>query len=106
MLTFTRTDEQIYGWDETVAICTGKYSEISPLQGGVVAFSPLKDRPSAKQLERLYANPELLAWMMATDIRIRLIRLNTFGDQYFSNKRNKVLKTYYYAISDLSVGGR
>ena len=44
--------------------------------------------------------------MRATDIRIRLIRLNTFGDQYFSNQNNDVLKTYYYAISDLSVGGR
>ena len=37
-----RTDEEIYPWDEAKAICTDKYSEISPLQGGVVAFSPLK----------------------------------------------------------------
>ena len=44
--------------------------------------------------------------MRATDIRIRLINLNTFGDQYFSNAKNEVMKTYYYSISDLSVGGR
>ena len=44
--------------------------------------------------------------MRATDIRFRLMRLNTFGDQYFSDERNEILKTYYYAISDLSVGGR
>ncbi|KAL5250259.1 hypothetical protein ACHWQZ_G016108 [Mnemiopsis leidyi] len=101
-----RTDETIYLWDETKAICTGKYSEISPLRGGVVAFSPLKDRPSAQETEKLFNNPQLLAWMRATDIRIRLINLNTFGDQYFSNAKNEVMKTYYYAISDLSVGGR
>lgn len=64
------------------------------------------DRPSAKETEKLFANPQLLSWMRATDIRIRLMKLNTFGDQYFSNKHNEVLKTYYYAISDLSVGGR
>ena len=44
--------------------------------------------------------------MRATDIRIKLVKPNTFGDQYFSSKDNDVLKTYYYAISDLSVGGR
>ncbi|XP_063686656.1 laminin subunit gamma-1-like isoform X2 [Bolinopsis microptera] len=101
-----RTDEEIYPWDEAKAICTDKYSEISPLQGGVVAFSPLKDRPGAKETEQLFNNPALLAWMRATDIRIRLINLNTFGDQYFSNAKNEVMKTYYYSISDLSVGGR
>ena len=64
------------------------------------------DRPSAQETEKLFNNPQLLAWMRATDIRIRLINLNTFGDQYFSNAKNEVMKTYYYAISDLSVGGR
>ena len=32
--------------------------------------------------------------------------MNTFGDQFFSDRKNVVLKTYFYAISDLSVGGR
>ena len=64
------------------------------------------DRPSAKETEQLFNTPLLLSWMRATDIRIRLLRLNTFGDQYFSNQKSDVLKTYYYAISDLSVGGR
>lgn len=65
-----RTDETIYSWDETKAICTRKYSEISPLQGGIVNFSPLKDRPSSKDL---YNSPTLLKWSRATDIRIRLV---------------------------------
>ena len=68
--------------------------------------SPQSDRPNAKDPDSLYNNKELLEWMRATDIRIKLVKPNTFGDQYFSSKDNDVLKTYYYAISDLSVGGR
>ena len=49
----SRTDEKILPWDETKAICTGKYSEISPLQGGVVAFSPLKGDNCAIQGHRV-----------------------------------------------------
>lgn len=42
--------------------------------------------------------------MTATDLLISLDRLNTFGDELF--KEAKVLRSYFYAISDLSVGGR
>ena len=41
--------------------------------------------------------------MTATDIRITLDRMNTFGDEIFGDPQ--VLKSYYYAISDFSVGG-
>ncbi|XP_068615316.1 laminin subunit gamma-3-like, partial [Brachionichthys hirsutus] len=40
----------------------------------------------------------------ATDLLISLDRLNTFGDEFF--KDAKVLRSYFYAISDFSVGGR
>jgi len=43
-------------------------------------------------------------WVTATDIRVSLNRLNTFGDEVFNDP--KVLKSYYYAISDFAVGGR
>lgn len=43
-------------------------------------------------------------WVTATDIRIVLTRLNTFGDEIFGDKQ--VLRSYYYAIADLAVGGR
>lgn len=43
-------------------------------------------------------------WVTATDLLISLDRLNTFGDEVF--KEAKVLHSYFYAISDLSVGGR
>ena len=43
-------------------------------------------------------------WVTATSIRIVLNRLNTFGDEVFRDE--KVLQSYYYAISDFAVGGR
>jgi coxsackievirus/adenovirus receptor len=42
-------------------------------------------------------------FVTATDIRITLDRMNTFGDEIFGDPQ--VLKSYYYAISDFSVGG-
>jgi len=46
----------------------------------------------------------LQEFVTATDIKIELERLNTFGDEVFED--TKVLQSYYYAISDISVGGR
>ena len=38
--------------DESRAICTSEYSDISPLTGGTVAFSTLEHRPSAYGFEQ------------------------------------------------------
>lgn len=46
----------------------------------------------------------LQEWVTATSIRISLTRMNTFGDEVFGDAR--VLKSYFFAISDLSVGAR
>ena len=43
-------------------------------------------------------------WVKAVAIRITLNRINTFGDEVFRDP--KILRSYYYAISDLSIGGR
>jgi coxsackievirus/adenovirus receptor len=43
-------------------------------------------------------------WVTATDIRITLDRLNTFGDEVFGDQQ--VLRSYFYAISDFAVGAR
>ncbi len=51
---------------------------MTPLSGANVAFSTLEGRPSAYNFEH---SPELQAWVSATDIRISLQRLNTFGDE-------------------------
>ncbi|KAH6946202.1 hypothetical protein HPB50_012140 [Hyalomma asiaticum] len=87
--------------DETKALCTGEYSGLSPLSGGNVAFSTLEGRPSAFHFEQ---SKLLQEWVTATAIRIVLTRLNTFGDEIFGDKQ--VLRSYYYAIADLAVGGR
>ncbi|XP_026559056.1 laminin subunit gamma-1 [Pseudonaja textilis] len=87
--------------DEQQAVCTDEFSDISPLTGGNVAFSTLEGRPSAYNFDN---SPVLQEWVTATDIRVSLNRLNTFGDEVFNDP--KVLKSYYYAISDFAVGGR
>ncbi|XP_048845494.1 laminin subunit gamma-1 [Brienomyrus brachyistius] len=93
---FIRTGE-----DEQQALCTDEFSDISPLTGGNVAFSTLEGRPSGYNFDN---SPVLQDWVTATDIRVTLNRLNTFGDEVFNDP--KVLKSYYYAISDFAVGGR
>ena len=86
---------------EDIALCTDEFSDIAPLSGGSVAFSTLEGRPNAYNFE----NSDLLKeWVTATDIKITLIRLHTFGDEVFGDP--KVLRSYFYAISDISVGGR
>jgi hypothetical protein len=51
------------GPEETRALCTAEYSDISPLTGGNVAFSTLEGRPSAYNFD---ASPELQvsAWFL------------------------------------------
>lgn len=87
--------------NETTAACTDEFSDIAPLSGGSVAFSTLEGRPNAYDFEN---NQDLKEWVTATAIKITLNRLNTFGDELFGDP--KVLRSYYYAISDISVGGR
>ena len=87
--------------NETAALCTDEYSDITPLSGGNVAFSTLESRPNAFRFDE---TPELKDFVTATDIRITLNRLNTYGDDVFGDP--KVLKSYYYAISDLAIGAR
>ncbi|MBN3303592.1 LAMC3 protein, partial [Amia calva] len=89
------------GDNERLATCTDEFSDISPLTGGNVAFSTLEGRPSAYNYDQ---SPLLQEWVTATDLLISLNRLNTFGDEFF--KDPQVLRSYYYAISDFSVGGR
>lgn len=89
------------GEGEAHALCTSEYSDISPLRDGEIAFSTLEGRPSGINFER---STELQEWVTATDIRITLDRLNTFGDELFGDAQ--VLKSYFYAISDIAVGAR
>ena len=87
--------------DETKAICTDEFSDISPLTSGSVAFSTLEGRPSAYDFEN---SAVLQEWVTATEIMITLTRMNTFGDEVFGDPN--VLKSYFYSISDFAIGGR
>ena len=87
--------------NEDRALCTSDYSDMTPFSGANVAFSTLEGRPTAFNFEY---SPELQSWVSATDIRIVLKRLNTFGDEVFGS--DKVLRSYYFAITDFTVGGR
>ncbi|KAH0534833.1 laminin subunit gamma-1 [Cotesia glomerata] len=87
--------------EDTRVLCNSEYSDISPLTKGTVAFSTLEGRPSAYQFD---TNAALQEWVQATDLRITLDRLNTFGDEVFGD--DQVLKSYYYAITDIAVGAR
>jgi hypothetical protein len=71
------------------------------LTGGNIAFSTLEGRPSAEAFEE---SEVLQNWVTASAIRISLVRMNSYGDEIFRDPR--VLKSYYYAISDIAVGGR
>lgn len=57
-----------------------------------------------RPLSKMHSLCPLQEWVTVTDLLISLNRLNTFGDDIF--KDPKVLQSYYYAISDFSVGGR
>ncbi|XP_046913817.1 laminin subunit gamma-1 isoform X2 [Dermatophagoides farinae] len=87
-------------FDETQAMCTKEFSDISPLTGGNVVFTTLEGRPNATHFEN---NERLQDFVTATDILIVLDNMNTFGDEIFGDEQ--VLRSYYYAISDLSIGG-
>lgn len=87
--------------NEAVAQCTREFSDISPLTGGNIAFSTLEGRPSSHNFEE---SEVLQNWVTASEIKVVLNRMNSFGDEVFRDP--KVLRSYYYAISDFAVGGR
>ncbi|XP_035255197.1 netrin-1-like isoform X2 [Anguilla anguilla] len=88
--------------NEQEAICTDSHTDMHPLSGGLIAFSTLDGRPSAHDFDN---SPVLQDWVTATDIKVAFSRLHTFGDE---NEDDSELArdSYYYAVSDLQVGGR
>ncbi|KAL3871372.1 hypothetical protein ACJMK2_039377 [Sinanodonta woodiana] len=86
---------------EDVAVCTDEYSDISPLTAGQVPFSTLEGRPSSTNFENSLVLQE---WVTATQIKIVLTRMNTFGDEIFGDPR--VLRSYFFSVTDIAVGAR
>ena len=87
--------------NQQVALCTDEFSSISPLTGGNVAFTTLEGRPDNLNFDN---SPALQEWVTTSAIRIDLDKMNTFGDEVFGDAN--VLRSYYFAIIDLAVGGR
>ncbi|CAF3482923.1 unnamed protein product [Rotaria sordida] len=100
VLTFGLSPKKYPDFD-TEAICSEDFSDLTPLHGSEVAFGTLDWRPGAVTFEM---RNDLQDWVTASEIRIQLVRMNTFGDEMFGQPA--VLRTYFYAISDLAVGGR
>ncbi|XP_069056420.1 netrin-1 isoform X3 [Pleurodeles waltl] len=88
--------------NEQEAICTDSHTDMHPLSGGLIAFSTLDGRPTAHDFDN---SPVLQDWVTATDIKVVFSRLHTFGDE---NEDDSALArdSYFYAVSDLQVGGR
>ena len=86
--------------NESKPLCSSEFSDISPLTGGDVVFVTLADRPSAYDFDD---SPVLQDFITATSIRITLDKMNTFGEEIFRDEN--VLKSYFYGIYDLNVGG-
>lgn len=90
--------------DDSV-VCTTEFSKILPLEGGEIAISTLKHRPSAHN----YFNSSVLQeWTRATNIRFRLLRTKNLLGHLMSVQRQDptVTRRYFYSISDISIGGR
>ena len=88
--------------EEAIALCTSEEAQMTPLSGGEAVFQPLLFRPSA---ESFIDSAELQEWVRATDIQLRLDRLNTFGDAALTSDPD-VIASYFYAISNVEVSGR
>ena len=82
-------------------LCTAKYSKLVPIFGGEVLFRTLGNRPGRDEIEKL---KPLQKWIRAYSLRFQLDKLNTFGDDIFGDPN--VLRSYYYAIIDLTVVGK
>ena len=87
--------------NQKIALCTDEASGETPLSGGNVAFLTLDHRPGKNDFDN---HPSLQDWVTVTALRFNLDRVNTFGDEVFGDP--KVLKSYYFAISDITVGGK
>ncbi|ESO00347.1 hypothetical protein HELRODRAFT_83142 [Helobdella robusta] len=89
--------------DDSV-LCTTKFSDVKPLEGGEIYVSLINNRPSA---ERFQESKVLKEWTKATNIRLRLLRVNTLLGRLMAINQQDVTVTrrYFYSIKGISVGG-
>uniref|UniRef100_A0A3Q2XEV4 Netrin 2 n=1 Tax=Hippocampus comes TaxID=109280 RepID=A0A3Q2XEV4_HIPCM len=95
--------------NEQEALCSDAHADPRPLSGGLVAFSTLDGRPSAKDFDE---SPVLQDWVTVTDIRVVLGRPPRRpageGDDGGGGADEEPASAppYFYAAADFQVGGR
>ncbi|OQR78429.1 laminin subunit gamma-1-like, partial [Tropilaelaps mercedesae] len=86
---------------DNVAVCTSE-GLFDALQGGTVAFRPLDLRSEVAEVTNDSVVLARERWLTAEQIRISLTKITTFGDDMFNVE--SVLRSYYYTVSDLTIG--
>ncbi|TRY60964.1 hypothetical protein TCAL_05712 [Tigriopus californicus] len=91
-------------YDDQV-ICSTEFSDIVPIENGEIIVQLISNRPSARNMFR---SQVLQDWILATNIRIRLIQTKTMLGHLMSKAQGDktVTRRYYYSIKEISVSGR
>lgn len=99
MLTYgVRNTNFVTYFNETKALCTSEYSDISPLTGGNVAFSTLEGRPSAYNFEdspqmqvRLYYLWRVFFFIYSTPyVILEILTQNMTPRRYFYGRLSRI----------------
>ena len=96
-------DQKIKADDSVV--CATEFSKILPIEGGEIFVPLTKGRPSEDNIQ---TSETMLKWLEATNIRIKLMQTKTMLGHLMSVAQgdNTVTRRYYYAIKEISIGGR
>ena len=91
--------------DDDTVICATEFSKILPIEGGEIFVPLTKGRPSEDNIQKSEA---MMEWLEATNIRVRLMQTKTMLGHLMSVAQgdNTVTRRYYYAIKEISIGGR
>jgi laminin alpha 3/5 len=83
---FNTTATEIIERDDQV-ICTNKYSQVNPMEGGEILVSLVNNRPNAKNFTH---SDVLQNWTRATNVRLKLLRTKTLLSHMIYQKNKKI----------------